>query len=141
MRRLCTIGPVLLALGFLVQGLLQRENAPIWLVIAWVPVLFVAGSGIGTAYPHLSVAAMVGTPAPEEGKQAAAAVATVTTLSTAFGTAVAGVLVNLGGESMLDSARYLLFGFAIICAIGIITARAADRSSRSASSEPATTPR
>ncbi|WP_329427590.1 MFS transporter [Streptosporangium sp. NBC_01495] len=129
-RRLIAIGPVLLALGFLAQGLLQRESVPIWLVAIWVPVLFVAGSGIGIAYPHLSVAAMASTPDPEEGRQAAAAIATVTTMSTAFGTAVAGVLVNLGGRSMLDSARYLLFGFAIICAIGIVTARAATRSSR-----------
>lgn len=33
---------------------------------------------------------------------------------------------------MLDSARYMLFGFAIICAAGAVTARAADRASRSA---------
>ncbi len=123
-RRLRAVGPVLLSLGLLVQGLLQREDAPVWLVVAWIPALFVAGSGIGVAYPHLSVAAMSD---PVEGKQAAAAVATVTTLSTAFGTAVAGVLVNLGGSVALDSARYLLFGFAVICAIGIATARAANR--------------
>ncbi|MEU7003018.1 MFS transporter [Nonomuraea sp. NPDC046570] len=129
-RRLRAIGPVLLALGFLLQGLLQRDDTPIWLVLVWALVLFVAGSGIGVAYPHLSVAAMTSTRDPEEGKQAAAAIATVTTMSTAFGTAVAGVLVNLGGHSMLDSARYLLFGFAAICAIGIITARAANRSGR-----------
>jgi MFS family permease len=135
--RLRIIGPLLLASGFLLQGLLQREEAPIWLVVIWVPVLFVAGSGIGLAYPHLSVAAMSSTQDPEEGGRAAAAIATVTSLSIAFGTAVAGVLVNLGAPSMLDSARYVLFGFAIICAIGAITARAADRSSRPEAAEPA----
>ncbi|GAA3575067.1 MFS transporter [Nonomuraea rosea] len=124
-RRLRVLGPVLLAAGLLVQGLLQRADTPGWLVLVWVPVLFTAGAGIGLAYPHLSVAAMSSTRDPEEGGQAAAAIATVTSLSIAFGTAVAGLLVNLGGASMLDAARYALFGLALICAAGAWTARAA----------------
>ncbi|MDR8412388.1 MFS transporter [Nonomuraea sp. 3-1Str] len=127
--RLRMLGPLLLALGFLVQGLLQRQDAPVWLVLVWVPVLFIAGAGIGLAYPHLSVAVMSSTQDPEEGGRAAAAIATVTSLSIAFGTAVAGALVNLGGSSMLDAARYMLFGFAIICALGAVTARVAARTS------------
>ncbi len=127
-RRLCVLGPLVLALGFLVQGLLQREAAPGWLVLAWLPVLFVAGAGIGLAYPHLSVAAMSSTRDPAEGSPPAAAVATVTSLSIAFGTAVAGVLVNAGAGSMLAAARYVLFGFATVCALGALTARAANRS-------------
>ncbi|MFI6603896.1 MFS transporter [Nonomuraea sp. NPDC050536] len=128
-RRLRVLGPVLLAAGLLVQGLLQREDTPIWLVLVWVPVLFVAGAGIGLAYPHLSVAAMSSTSDPEEGGRASAAIATVTSLAIAFGTAVAGILVNLGGGLMLDAARYVLFGFAIVCAIGALTAHAANRAS------------
>ncbi|WP_174550672.1 hypothetical protein [Microtetraspora malaysiensis] len=92
--------------------------------------LFVAGAGIGLTYPHLSVAAMSSTRDPQEGGRAAAAIATMTSLSIAFGTAVAGILVNLGGGSMLDSARYVLFGLAIICAIGALTAHAANRGMR-----------
>ncbi|MEV0353357.1 MFS transporter [Nonomuraea sp. NPDC050680] len=129
-RRLRVLGPVLLAVGLLLQGVLQRADTPIWLVLVWVPVLFVAGAGIGLAYPHLSVAAMSSTSDPEEGGRAAAAIATVTSLSIAFGTAVGGVLVNLAGDSMLDAARYVLFGLAIICAIGALTAHAANRTSR-----------
>ncbi|MFC4014975.1 MFS transporter [Nonomuraea purpurea] len=125
--RLRVLGPLLLALGLLVQGLLQRADTPIWLVAVWVPVLFVAGAGVGLAYPHLAVAAMASTEDPEEGRRAAAALATVTSLSIAFGTAVAGVLVNLGGGSMLDAARYVLFGFAAVCAVGALTANAAGR--------------
>ncbi|MEV4173093.1 MFS transporter [Nonomuraea sp. NPDC049709] len=128
-RRLRVLGPGLLALGLIVHGLLQREDTPVWLVIVWVPVLFAAGAGIGLAYPHLSVAAMSSTRDPEEGHRAAAAIATVTSLSIAFGTAVAGVLVNLGGGSMLHSARYVLFGLSLICAIGALTAHAANRTS------------
>ncbi|MDF2705474.1 MAG: transport transrane protein [Nonomuraea muscovyensis] len=138
-RRLRVLGPVLLACGLLVQGLLQREDTPIWLVVVWVPVLFAAGSGIGLAYPHLSVAAMSSTSDPEEGGRAAAGIATVTSLSIAFGTAVAGVLVNLGGGSMLDSARYVMFGFTIICAVGALTARAVNRTSRMESPRATTT--
>ncbi|MGP3937279.1 MFS transporter [Nonomuraea sp. KM88] len=131
--RLRMLGPLLLALGFLVQGLLQRQDAPLWLVLVWVPVLFIAGAGVGLAYPHLSVAVMSSTQDPSEGERAAAAIATVTSLSIAFGTAVASALVNLGGSSMLDAARYMLFGFAIICAFGAVTARAASRTGSPAS--------
>ncbi|WP_433356288.1 MFS transporter [Microtetraspora malaysiensis] len=129
-RRLRVLGPVLLAAGLLVQGLLLRGDTPLWLAAVWVPVLFAAGAGIGLAYPHLSVAAMSSTQDPEEGGRAAAAIATVTSLSIAFGTAVAGVLLNLDGGSMLDAARYVLFGLAIICALGALTAQAANRTSR-----------
>ncbi|MQY05545.1 MFS transporter [Actinomadura macrotermitis] len=132
-RRLRVLGPLLLAAGLIVQGLLQREDTPVWLVLVWVPVLFAAGAGIGLAYPHLSVAAMSSTDDPEEGGRAAAGIATVTSLAIAFGTALAGVLVNLGG-SMLDAARYTLFGLAAVCAVGALTAHAANRRSRT---EPA----
>ncbi|MGI5170337.1 MFS transporter [Spirillospora sp. CA-253888] len=136
-RRLRVLGPVLLASGLLLQGLLQRADTPLWLVLAWVPVLFVAGAGIGLAYPHLSVAAMSSTSDPQEGGRAAAAIATVTSLAIAFGTAVAGILVNLAGDSMLDAARYALFGLAAVCAAGALTAHAADRTSRTKPADPA----
>ncbi|MEU3766642.1 MFS transporter [Amycolatopsis keratiniphila] len=121
-RRLVFAGPACLAIGFAVLGLLQTEQPPLPVVLAWLPVLFFGGTGIGLAMPHLSVAAM--TSAPDgEGGQAAAAIATVLTMSTAFGAAVAGLLVNLGGASVVMSARWLLFGFAGISALGLLTAR------------------
>ncbi|NUP03507.1 MAG: MFS transporter [Nonomuraea sp.] len=129
-RRLRVLGPLLLAAGLLLQGLLQRTDTPIWVVLVWVPVLFAAGAGIGLAYPHLSVAAMSSTRDPEEGGRAAAGIATVTSLSIAFGTALAGMLINLGGDSMLASARYTLCGLGIVCAVGAFTARAANRTGR-----------
>jgi MFS family permease len=122
-RRLRIAGPAVLAAGFAVLALLQHQNASPLVVIAWLPVLLVGGAGIGIAMPHLSVAAMSSTTDPEEGQQAAAAIATVLTMATAFGAAVAGLLVNLGAPSMVTSARYLLIGFAIISAFGIFTAR------------------
>jgi Sec-independent protein secretion pathway component TatC len=55
---------------FLLQGLLRQQDTPTWLVLIWVPVLFIAGSGL--AYPHLSVATMSSTQDPEEGRRATA---------------------------------------------------------------------
>lgn len=128
--RLWLLGPVLLVCGLLLYGVMQTETPTGGLILAWVPVLFLAGAGIGVAYPHLSVAAMSSTPDADEGRRAAAGVATVTTMATAFGTSVAGVLINLGGGVMVDAARYLIFGFAGICAIGVVTATLARRSLR-----------
>ncbi|MFE7300053.1 MFS transporter [Streptomyces sp. NPDC057579] len=126
-RRLRVAGPGLLGAGLAVLALLQRRDAPLPLVLAWLPVLLLAGAGIGLAMPHLSVAAMAGVPDKGEGEKAAAAIATVLTMSTAFGAAVAGLLVNLGGPSTLSSARCLLLGFAALCASGTLTALRADR--------------
>ncbi|MFI6527130.1 MFS transporter [Streptomyces uncialis] len=140
-RRLLVAGPVVLATGLAVLGLLQRADAPLALVAVWVPVLFLAGAGIGAAYPHLSVAAMTSTADPGEGGRAAAAIATVTSLATAFGTAVAGVLVAVGGPAPLGQARWTLLGFAVICATGTFTARAATADGRAkarAGARPAT---
>ncbi|MFF2806885.1 MFS transporter [Streptomyces sp. NPDC058000] len=125
-RRLRVAGPGLLAAGLAALALLQHRDAPPLLVIAWLPLLLLAGTGIGLAMPHLSVAAMASTPDKEEGEKAAAAIATVLTMSTAFGAALAGFLVNLGGPATLTSARYLLLGFAAVCALGILTALRAD---------------
>lgn len=131
-RRLRVAGPVLLASGFAVLALLQHESTPLPVVLAWLPVLLVGGAGIGIAMPHLAVAAMTSADDPEEGKKAAAAIATVLTVATAFGAAVAGLLVNLGAPSTVTSARYLLIGFAVLSAIGILTAGRANRQEEAA---------
>ncbi|MEV6906830.1 MFS transporter [Amycolatopsis sp. NPDC051071] len=123
-RRLVLAGPACLATGFVLLGLLQTGQPSLPVVLAWLPVLFFGGMGIGIAMPHLSVAAMTSAPDGEGGK-AAAAIATILTMSTAFGAAVAGLLVNLGGSSVVTSARWLLFGFATISALGLLTARRA----------------
>jgi hypothetical protein len=125
-RRLQVAGPALLAAGFAVLALLQYEDAPPLLVaLAWPAVLVAGGAGIGIAMPHLSVAAMSGD--AEEGGKPAAAIATVLTMSTAFGGALAGLLVNLGGASTVTSARVLLAGFAVLAGLGVLTALRATR--------------
>ncbi|WP_409466510.1 MFS transporter [Amycolatopsis sp. GA6-003] len=122
-RLLCLAGPTLLAAAFVVLALLQKENAS---VLAWLVVLLAGGAGIGIAMPHLSVAAMA------SGQQAAAAIATVLTMATAFGASIAGLLVNLGAPSMVTSARFLLTGFAVVAAAGILTTAAAGVGARRA---------
>ncbi|KUJ69839.1 multidrug transporter [Streptomyces albus subsp. albus] len=137
-RRLRVAGPGLLAAGLAVLAVLQHRDAPLALVIAWLPVLLLAGTGIGLAMPHLSVAAMASTSDEEEGEKAAAAIATVLTMSTAFGAAVAGLLVNLGGPSMVGAARCLLLGFAAISALGTLTALRANHLAQPAEPRRAT---
>ncbi|PJJ06359.1 MFS transporter [Streptomyces sp. 2333.5] len=126
-RRLRVAGPGLLTAGLAILALLQHRHASLPLVLAWLPLLLLAGTGIGLAMPHLSVAAMASTPDKKEGEKAAAAIATVLTMSTAFGAAVAGLLVNLGGPSLVTSARYLLLGFAAVSALGMLTALRANQ--------------
>ncbi|MBW4718754.1 MFS transporter [Saccharothrix obliqua] len=126
-RRLRVAGPALLAAAFTALALLSHENAATLTVVAWLPVLLVGGAGIGIAMPHLSVAAMTGAADAEEGRRAAAAIATVLTTATAFGAAVAGLLVNLAVPETAASARYLFAGFAVIAALGTGTARMVNR--------------
>ncbi len=59
---------------------------------------------------------------PAEGARASAAINTVQLIANAFGTALAGVLVNLGGQSEMRSAQLLLFGFAALAFVGVWTA-------------------
>jgi hypothetical protein len=96
-------------------------------IAAWVATLFAAGAGIGLAFPHLTVAALGSADGEEEGAKAAAGINTVFIIASAFSAALAGVLVNLGSPSLVTSAHYLLFGFAIVAALGVIPARAAAR--------------
>ncbi|MFE5160887.1 MFS transporter [Streptomyces sp. NPDC056697] len=127
-RRLRVAGPGLLSAGLATLALLQHRGPSVLVVIAWLPVLLIAGAGIGLAMPHLSVAAMASTTDKQEGEKAAAAIAIVLTMSTAFGAALAGFLVNVGGPSLVSSARWLLFGFAVLTALGTLTALRADHS-------------
>ncbi|MFI9045995.1 MFS transporter [Streptomyces sp. NPDC053427] len=132
LRWLRVAGPGLLAAGLAALALLQHRDASLLGALTWLPVLLLGGTGIGLAMPHLSVAAMAGTTDEQEGEKAAAAIATVLTMSTAFGAALAGLLVNVGGPSTVDSARWLLFGFAAVSALGVPTALRANHLTRSA---------
>lgn len=127
LSRLRIIGPGVLAAGLAVTGLFQYDGAGIATVALWMAGLLVAGAGIGLAFPHFIVAAMSSSPDPEEAGKAAAGVNTVELIGLALASAIGGVLVNLGLPSHADSARYLLLGFAVIAALGCLTAYRAER--------------
>jgi MFS family permease len=122
-RALIVAGPLLLAAGLAGYAATQRELPGGWVIAAWVATLFAAGAGIGLAFPHLTVAALGSADGEEEGAKAAAGINTVFIIASAFSAALAGVLVNLGSPSMVTSAHYLLFGFAIVAALGVLPAR------------------
>lgn len=71
----------------------------------------------------MTVRAMSLAESQAEAQQAAASVATVLTMATATGSAVAGLLVSLGQPDLVASARYLLAGFAMISLLGGVSAR------------------
>jgi MFS family permease len=121
-KALMIAGPAALAAGLIGYGALQ-QTMPAGLVVAsWFVVLFVAGSGIGMAFPHLTVAALGATSDEEESAKAAAGINTVLIIASAFSAAAAGVLVNLGVPDLVTSAHYLTFGFAAVAALGVLPA-------------------
>jgi MFS family permease len=137
-RALVIAGPAALAAGLAGYGALQHTMPAGMVVAAWFVVLFVAGSGIGMAFPHLTVAALSATDDEEEAAKAAAGINTVLIIANAFSAAVAGVLVNLGAPDMVRSAHYLMFGFAAAVVLGVFPAAASTR--RSARTGPPSTP-
>jgi MFS family permease len=125
--------PVVMAAGLALGAVTQRDNAPIGIVVLWALALLVAGIGIGSAWPHLSVRAMDSVNDPAEGGVAAAAINTVQLISAAFGAGVAGVVVNTaesgnaGDLGDVVAARWLFTVFAVLGALGVVASyRASD---------------
>ncbi|GAA1971663.1 MFS transporter [Amycolatopsis minnesotensis] len=129
-RRVLVAGPVVLTAGLALTAALQEGSA--WL---WAVALLIAGSGIGMAWPHLATSAMrsvgsgaasgsdSGSASGSEGDKASAAINTVQLVANAFGASLTGLLVNLGGEDTLRSARYLFWGFAALAILAVATSR------------------
>lgn len=123
-------GPVLLGVGLLAYAALQADDAGAIRIGLWFVALIIAGSGIGMAFGTWVPAAMASTPDPEEGEKAAAGINTVQLISNTFGSALAGVLVSIGGPEILGSARLLGVGYAAIAGLGIVAAVQAVRAGR-----------
>ncbi|MFD0883690.1 MFS transporter, partial [Streptosporangium algeriense] len=115
-------GSFLLPAGLLAYGLLQSTDASGPLVVLWAAVLVLAGVGIGVAYPHLSVAAMRSTDDEQEGAKAAAALSTTQLIAYTVASALSGILLSLGGSSLVASARYMVLGLAVVTVLGTVTA-------------------
>jgi MFS family permease len=126
-RRAIRVGPLLLTAGLIAYGLLQVSGADIAMVLFWATVLALAGIGIGLAWPLLGVAAMSSTHDPAEGGKAAAAITITQLIAFSITSALAGTLMAAGGESAVDSARYVTLGIALLTLLGIFAAGVATR--------------
>jgi MFS family permease len=124
--RMIAGAPVVMAAGLALGAVTQRDNASIGIVALWALALLVAGIGIGSAWPHLSVRAMDSVDDPAEGGVAAAAINTVQVISGAFGAGVAGVVVNTAESrvatdlSDVMAARWLFAVFAVLGALALV---------------------
>ncbi len=118
--RMVAVSPVVMAIG-LGLAALAVDDRPAWpAIVLWVVALFVAGTGVGTAWPHLSAWIMGAVDDPVEGGAAAAAINTVQLISGAFGAGLAGVVVNTVPGDELTTARWLFAFFAVLAAAGVV---------------------
>jgi MFS family permease len=121
------VAPLVMATGLALGALTQFEEASVGLVVAWAVALFITGTGVGIAWPHLSARAMTCVDDPAEGPAAAAAINTVQLICGAFGAGVAGVVVNSTDTGDATPARWLFAAFAVVAALGVV---ASTRSAR-----------
>lgn len=131
LARLRVGGPTLLGFGFLGYALAQREAPGVLVVAVWFITLFIAGCGIGMTFGHSAAAALRSTDDPAEAQKASAGVNTVQLVANTLGSALAGVLVSLGGPSLVGSAVTVAVGFAILALVGAICSALAVRAERS----------
>ncbi|MCF8611762.1 MFS transporter [Gordonia sp. HY285] len=123
MRRVVRVaGPLILAAGLAAYGLLQVNDPSTWVIVGWYVTLLFAGTGIGMAISHWFTAGMRVSTDDAEAAQASAGLNTSQLIANAFGSAIAGVLVSLGGPDVVGSARVLTFGFAALALVGVVVA-------------------
>lgn len=128
--RVVLVAPLLMGAGLAIGAVTQRADASRGLVGWWALGLLIAGTGIGMAWPHLSVRAMDSVDDPAESGAAAAAINTVQLIAGAFGAGLAGVVVNTapGGDAL--QARWLYAVFTVLAAAGFIASYQATRPDR-----------
>ncbi|MGY4721200.1 MFS transporter [Naumannella huperziae] len=131
LARLRIGGPALLAAGFCAYALTQRADPGPVIVAAWFGTLFIAGCGIGMTFGHSAAAVLRSTDDDAEAQKASAGVNTVQLVANTLGSALAGVLVSLGGPSLVGSAVTVSVGFAVIAALGAVCSALALRGERS----------
>ncbi len=125
--RLVAAAPVVMAIGLALGALVLGDDLRWPLMTVWAVGLFIAGAGVGIAWPHLSAWIMGAVDDPVEAGTAAAAINTVQLISGAFGAGLAGVVVNIthGGDAV--AARWLFTVFAVLAAVGFAASYRASR--------------
>ncbi|KUH88358.1 MULTISPECIES: MFS transporter [unclassified Mycobacterium] len=126
-RRTVAVAPAVMAAGLALAAATMRDDAPPAVVAVWALALVVTGAGVGIAWPHLSAWAMSRVDDPAEGPTAAAAINTVQLICGAFGAGLAGVVVNLTETGTATPARWLLAGFAVLAAFGLVASTRSGR--------------
>ncbi|NLU70482.1 MFS transporter [Streptomyces sp. HNM0574] len=116
--RVASAGPLLITVGFVTAGLVTAEAMGVGVTVVWVVALLVGGAGVGIAWPHVATRVMSGVASDDEGDTAASAINTVQLVSNAIGSAVAGVLVHLGGPAPAGQARLALCGIGLAGVLG-----------------------
>ncbi len=125
--------PLVTASGLALAALTQRADASLGIVALWALALLITGTGIGIAWPHLTVRAMDCVDDPAESSAAAAAINTVQLMSGAFGAGLAGVVVNTAKGGAVVEARWLFSVFTVLAAGAVIASyNATHRDRRSA---------
>jgi MFS family permease len=120
--RVVAVAPLVVATGLVLTAVTQQSDASWVVVVLWASGLFVIGTGVGMAWPHLSAWIMGAVDDPLESGAAAAAINTVQLISGAIGAGLAGVVVNMVGAGDLWAARWLFAVFAALAAIGVVAA-------------------
>jgi MFS family permease len=120
--RLVAASPVIMAAGLGLATLTVAERPTTASIAAWVVALFIAGAGVGIAWPHLSAWIMGFVDDPVEAGAAAAAINTVQLISGSFGAGLAGVVVNTAAGDDVSTARWLFAIFTALAAVGTIAA-------------------
>ena len=119
---LVAASPVIMAIGLGLAALVLADHPTVMVIAAWVVALFIAGAGVGVAWPHLSAWIMGFVDDPVEAGAAAAAINTVQLISGAFGAGLAGVVVNTVPGDDISVARWLFAIFTALAAIGALAA-------------------
>lgn len=112
--------PLVMASGLALGAVTQRADAPVGIIALWALALLIIGTGIGIAWPHLTVRAMDSVADPAESSAAAAAINVVQLISGAFGAGLAGVVVNTAKGGEVAAARGLYMAFTVLAAAGVI---------------------
>lgn len=134
---LIVAGPVVLAVGLFAYGILQTDQPSVLVIVCWFIVLTGAGAGIGMAFAHLVTVAVSSASDEADAAKASAGLNTVQLIANTFGAALAGLLVAIGGPTVLGSARVLTFAFAVIAVIGVSFATVSARYRKPARSQDA----
>lgn len=120
--------PLVMSAGLTVVAFTRMSHYnPTAVAAIWAVALLVVGIGVGAGWPHLSAWAMSCVDDPAEGGTAAAAINTVQLIGGAFGAGFAGLVVNTAMSAAQPAARWLFAIFAVLAALGCVTAYRASR--------------